>query len=182
MSALDTKSTSVVVSDESNGALSIDTQVQESIDPTSTPTTPIDRYGFVVNDGSPRSMQVSQKQNDQRKAKEAERTKKWVKMIKNWKKYYTTMQKYEKLKRRCRKGIPDAVRGYAWLHMAGVEEVRRQLAYDAIDTSQVSQTVLDEIERDVDRTYPKHLLFQDGAQGQHALRNLLRRYAALDKE
>ncbi|RYY85075.1 hypothetical protein EON63_08005 [archaeon] len=39
-----------------------------------------------------------------------------------------------------------------------------------------------QIERDIDRTFPRHFLFQDGGQGQGALRNVLRRYAALDRE
>ncbi|RYY85074.1 hypothetical protein EON63_08000 [archaeon] len=133
-----------MVSDETNGGLSVDTVNLDPIDPDNTMLTPKDRYGFFITADSPRHIEVSKAQTAQRKAKEAERALKWVRMIKKWSKYMSAA-KFEKLKSRCRKGIPDAVRGYAWVHMTGAEAVKEKLAYDSIDTTGISQTVLDEV-------------------------------------
>lgn len=40
--------------------------------------------------------------------------------------------------------------------------------------------VIDEIGRDVNRTFPSHRLFQEGGPGQSALKRVLERYAILD--
>lgn len=40
--------------------------------------------------------------------------------------------------------------------------------------------VVDEIGRDVNRTFPSHKQFQEGGPGQEALRRVLQRYAILD--
>jgi hypothetical protein len=43
--------------------------------------------------------------------------------------------------------------------------------------------VIEEIERDIDRTFPRHILFvENNGQGQLSLRKLLRWYAILDPE
>jgi hypothetical protein len=47
-----------------------------------------------------------------RAEKDTERSRKWLKMQKQWTK--TVNRRQEKLKRRARKGIPDAVRGQVW--------------------------------------------------------------------
>jgi len=50
-----------------------------------------------------------------------------------------------------------------------------------IDISAVDERVIDEIERDIDRTFPRHVLFyeKDG-RGQNSLRRVLQMYAAID--
>jgi hypothetical protein len=89
------------------------------------------------------------------------------------------------LKRRVRKGVPDSMRGDVWFDF--VDAARMQRAYpnptNDIDISRIAQTTLEEIERDIDRTFPKHVLFteKDGV-GQMSLRKVLRWYAALDTE
>jgi hypothetical protein len=89
------------------------------------------------------------------------------------------------LKRRVRKGVPDSMRGEVWFDF--VDAVRVQRAYpiptNDIDISRIPKNTLEEIERDIDRTFPRHALFieKDGA-GQVSLRKVLQWYAALDTE
>lgn len=44
-------------------------------------------------------------------------SKKWLKMTKFWSYYHNN--KYNRILCRCRKGIPDSVRGLAWFHLTG---------------------------------------------------------------
>lgn len=89
------------------------------------------------------------------------------------------------LKRRIRKGIPDALRGDVWFDLVDAERVQRAYPQPSrdIDVGNLSRTVLEEIERDIDRTFPRHVLFieKDG-EGQCSLRRVLQWYAALDTE
>lgn len=45
------------------------------------------------------------------------REKKWLHMLTNWS--YFMDNKYEKVRKRCRKGIPSSLRGRAWKHLCG---------------------------------------------------------------
>ena len=50
-------------------------------------------------------------------------------------------------------------------------------------SSLIDQSIIDDIEKDICRTYPHHVKFQEkDGDGQNALRKLLRRYATLDPE
>jgi hypothetical protein len=53
---------------------------------------------------------------------EAERAKKWVKMLKNWE----TPSTAEKLKKRIYKGVPDSLRGEVWSHMLNLARIREE--------------------------------------------------------
>jgi hypothetical protein len=46
-----------------------------------------------------------------------EREKKWIYMLDNWP--YFMNKKYDKVKERCRKGIPPSLRGRAWKYLCG---------------------------------------------------------------
>jgi hypothetical protein len=108
------------------------------------------------------------------------------------------------LKRRIRKGVPEALRGRVWGHLAGASLMLRNnpgvypsllRADDAsasaasasaldvstsISTSTSTTAVTDAIARDIGRTFPKHYLFQAHRAGQTALFNVLRAYAQYD--
>lgn len=45
------------------------------------------------------------------------REKKWLYMLSNWSHFMNN--KYEKVRERCRKGIPPSLRGRAWKHLCG---------------------------------------------------------------
>jgi hypothetical protein len=158
----------------------------------------------------------SKEEEDRRLAKETERLQKWgrlawdyiyalftqfssiiyliitkfcnaVKMLKRWD--FTLKNRRDKLKRRIRKGIPDAVRAKVWLNAVRDETkkwrrshpiklLKENVARGAID----SQT-LEDIEKDVDRTFPNHVLFEGKESlGQKTLRTILQWYAVVDPE
>eukprot|EP00762_Andalucia_godoyi_P007237 ANDGO_08079.mRNA.1 Ecotropic viral integration site 5 ortholog len=133
----------------------------------------VDRYGFITNEAdavahSPASVRRASI------ALENSRSDKWVKMLKSWDRY--KVEKYDKLKRRVRKGIPDRCRGQAWSYFVDTKERRAKFP-----TKYYEDLVLkgnDEfrevIERDLSRTFPKHEWFREkGGKGQQALYNVL---------
>jgi hypothetical protein len=95
------------------------------------------------------------------------------------------------VKERCRKGIPNTMRGWSWRVLCGADklEVRspgrfEELAAEA-DTPQnaIMTDYLDIIERDLDRTFPHNERFsQVGGEGQLELRKVLRALAMANKE
>lgn len=75
----------------------------------------MDRFGFVILESSffHQSKAIQSKLELQnRRDKETEREKKWLKMMKRWD--FTKRYRLAKLKRRIRKGIPDGFRGVMW--------------------------------------------------------------------
>jgi hypothetical protein len=93
----------------------------------------------------------------------------------------------EKLKERVRKGIPEVVRAEAWKRLLRVDLLRSSLlseqSLQSLDTSSLDEKTREEIERDIDRTFPRHELFVEAqGAGQRSLRNLLQWYAVLDPE
>lgn len=89
------------------------------------------------------------------------------------------------VRRRVRKGIPDAVRGFVWKKLADCESVQSKAPrnyYHATLTLETSEWEA-HIERDIHRTFPKHVLFREHTGfGQHALFNVLKVYSIYDKE
>lgn len=139
----------------------------------------IDRYGFITTDRFHRSKAVSSNLIATRRETEIERTRKWIKMMKKWDKYSAS-----KLKSRIRKGIPDVARGFAWFKLSGGATYKSKYPNLAeLDRLELDPLVLDEIDRDVTRTFPKHILFEaEGSIGQSMLRKVLMRCAAMDHE
>jgi len=150
-----------------------------------------DRYGFYLEDTdyhqSKKIDDIDLKYN--RKLIETRREKKWIAMLSNWEK--TIKYNSNKLKKRIRKGVPDVFRGVVWpklLDISGYKpnDIKYKLKYpdlNAILIDQLDERVKDEIERDIDRTFPNHVLFESSnSKGQSALRRLLQRYAAIDPD
>eukprot|EP00803_Ostreobium_quekettii_P006549 evm.model.scf_589.8 EVM.evm.TU.scf_589.8 scf_589:56822-63197(-) len=143
----------------------------------------VDQFGFLKkNDGSP-SMPVVRNVSQ-----ECNRLKKWRRMVGaggvDWKVY---IQKNPKtVKNRIRKGIPDALRGLTWQLLSGGrslllanEGVYHQLM---LYESSMEQIEL-EIVRDLNRTYPGHVYFQQRqGPGQRSLFNVLKAYSVYDKK
>jgi hypothetical protein len=80
-----------------------------------------DRYGFLESDGFHSSLNISKKVDEERKKKEAERTKKWLKMLRKSKNFEEV---HSKLKERARKGIPDSLRGTCWKWLCKADEFK----------------------------------------------------------
>lgn len=110
-------------------------------------------------------------------------------MLNNWQ--WWMQHRGNKIKSRCRKGIPRTLRGKAWRLLCGSVERRQaeeplqsglfdQLAdrADQLPADHALQEFLEIIERDLDRTFPHHDFFREkGGSGQQELRRLLRAYA-----
>jgi len=154
-----------------------------------------DRYGFYIADDPTSSQsfhkakQIESRELKQRVEKELFRSKKWKDMLDGMEGIgYSAKPAAAKIKERIRKGIPNDHRERAWYHISGAGEwAARHPTPNLSYTGNVSARVLDEIERDIDRTYPKHRIFSDVASGgdnsgSNALRNVLRWYAELDPE
>jgi hypothetical protein len=87
------------------------------------------------------------------------------------------------LKERCRKGIPSSMRGRAWLYLCGAQELllKNKGVFDHLVSQRDTEIVLNVIDKDLDRTFPSHVLFaKDGSQGQRDLRLVLKAYAIHD--
>jgi len=144
----------------------------------------MDRYGFYITDKDRYGAELPIQEGKQYKEKETERTRKWIKMVKNGIFHVNS----EKLQRRVRKGIPDIVRAKVWTDFSHITEYKQK--YPVVLSSPVSssslslsQTIFEEIERDLDRTFPRHVIFvRRGGEGQDSLRRILQHYVELDPE
>ena len=156
-----------------------------------------DRYGFRFAESSSfhRSAEVSDSVAKKRKEKEESRLLKWDEMLHDFKS--TRPNKVSaalaKLKERTRKGIPNKKRGEAWYYICGAKEVLekipdpKSLMTGSDGKCVVPARTLDEIERDIDRTYPAHRLFrsednEEETPKQQSLRRILQWYAAVDPD
>lgn len=128
-----------------------------------------------------------------RKATEFKRERKWLAMVKSadWEgsKFYKrpvlsrlTSMSFFTLKNRIRKGIPDAWRGRVWIDLLQPHFKEMQEKYVYSYEVELSEVTTEDIEKDIERTFPCHELFMHGGPGQDPLRRVLRAYAAIDTE
>jgi hypothetical protein len=152
----------------------------------------IDQFGFFTKKSScdPHlSLQHStitslKKEKGQIKA-DNRRTEKWINMLQeeNWS-VYLTGKKRNTLKNRCRKGIPDALRGKAWFQLTGANALKKDKPNVYNELLGIKEAKWEEqIVLDVDRTFPNHIMFQKiGGIGQLQLLRILRAYSLYDEE
>lgn len=104
-----------------------------------------DRFGFIIteSDISHQRLSLTAKELQLRKNKESERAGKWIFMMRKW----TVFDHSSKLKSRVRKGIPDALRSFAWKQLAENDKIRTKYPVPTldIDTSALSASVKDEV-------------------------------------
>jgi hypothetical protein len=89
-----------------------------------------------------------------------------------------------KLKKRIRKGIPEALRGRTWCYLAGSTQmlVNNPSVYHEL-VQRREFPCEESIARDIGRTFPKHYLFnEENPLGQGALMNVLKAYSIHDPE
>uniref|UniRef100_K3WL35 Rab-GAP TBC domain-containing protein n=1 Tax=Globisporangium ultimum (strain ATCC 200006 / CBS 805.95 / DAOM BR144) TaxID=431595 RepID=K3WL35_GLOUD len=153
--------------------------------PVAFPRLPIDRYGFLISDkrynrGTPENSQKTAVWLENR------RTQKWVKMIgkqlEDWE--ICQLKNAAMLKKRIRKGIPEALRGRVWCHLAGSTQMVINNPGVYHEFLQSKHAPCEEtIARDIGRTFPKHYLFNERTSlGQCALMNVLKVYSLHDPE
>uniref|UniRef100_A0A3Q4GHB9 Rab-GAP TBC domain-containing protein n=1 Tax=Neolamprologus brichardi TaxID=32507 RepID=A0A3Q4GHB9_NEOBR len=118
-----------------------------------------DRFGFILTNGSTAgSLGPPPELVRQREAK-------WIKIIDQWDRILS--KKSSKVKVQCQKGIPASLRAKCWPLLCGA----------TLDEQPALQSWVDVIERDLDRQFPFHEMFQskDG-HGQRGLFRVLKAY------
>uniref|UniRef100_A0AC35TPG0 Rab-GAP TBC domain-containing protein n=1 Tax=Rhabditophanes sp. KR3021 TaxID=114890 RepID=A0AC35TPG0_9BILA len=113
------------------------------------------------------------------------REKKWLHMLDNWNDYM--VNKFETIKKRCRKGIPSSLRGRAWKHLCGAQfhmhVGRNKNVFDILVDQEADPKYVDDIRKDLDRQFPEHEMFAGksayGENGKKDLFTLLKTYTVL---
>ena len=108
-------------------------------------------------------------------------------MLENFNLYKT--YKYSKLKERTRKGIPDGMRGIAWINIAGVSEYKKgkenlykNLMANIKNDDFIEKKEEDVIIRDLHRTFPKSIIFNSKlGEGQRNLFRILMCMGSLNR-
>lgn len=65
----------------------------------------------------------------------------------------------------CDKGIPDTVRGRVWTVLAGVGPKDNNVYYSLLEQKKWNEETEIQINKDISRTMPGHILFQEKGQG-----------------
>lgn len=130
----------------------------------------LDRFGFAVSESNNRLPNLDLVKRDKL------RDHKWLRMVIDWEQ--TNKHNPRKLKQRIRKGIPEALRARVWpllLHVSDYE-LTNPTSY-----SSKSNDFSPIITRDIDRTFPQHVLFKKD-EGKQLLRRVAERYAKCDSD
>uniref|UniRef100_A0A182VR32 Rab-GAP TBC domain-containing protein n=1 Tax=Anopheles minimus TaxID=112268 RepID=A0A182VR32_9DIPT len=133
-----------------------------------------DRHGFYGG------IQFSEKPKKETLTREQiiAREKKWIHMTSHWAEYMNT--NYKKVRERCRKGIPDALRQKAWFLLTGANHLMAQFPdwYQHLLEAPGNPQIIDEIRKDQHRQFPHHEMFiDDDKPGQKELFNVLKAYS-----
>ena len=129
----------------------------------------IDRRGFYYDEENPPPPEIEVKSRQRKRTiiKEDKRAIKWVSIIQNEPviKDMESFRKNKKILKLCDKGIPDAVRGQVWRYIAGVHDRDNNIYYKLLKDANWVPEIRDQIYRDINRTMPRHILFQEKGQG-----------------
>lgn len=91
------------------------------------------------------------------------------------------------LKAMCRRGIPVAFRCLIWQKISMCSLYRLQFPRDYYKTllgrvSEIKGKVAEDIEKDVDRTFPEHKYFEPAGHGENSLRRILQAFAVHNQD
>ena len=160
----------------------------------------VDRHGFLTKTrdingaAAPLTAEARKKMIKSQRKYEG----KWRPIRDHWDEYMA--EKSDKIKRRCRKGVPESLRAWVWAKLCGMEVMKEKydnadirkakynnrpgfefFAATEFDVTHPAFEGVEIIDRDLDRTFPHHELFVDKeGQGQQTLRAVLRAYAAFN--
>ncbi|XP_071946290.1 uncharacterized protein [Antedon mediterranea] len=136
------------------------------------PPTKVDRFGFTGGKQFEQNRDHNVPISVLRK-----RELKWLDMLLDWPKWMSKKQK--KIKERCRKGIPSALRARAWQHLSGSKNImeKNKLVFAELDAQKGDPKWVDQIEKDLDRQFPFHEMFAKGGGGQQDLFRILKAYS-----
>ncbi|XP_036408365.1 TBC1 domain family member 10B-like [Megalops cyprinoides] len=131
-----------------------------------------DKYGFLggtqYSEGSEREIRVDVAR---------QREMKWLEMFSNWDKWVS--RRFQKVKLRCRKGIPSSLRARAWQLLSNSTELLESNPgkFEELEREQGDPKWLDIIEKDLHRQFPFHEMFAArGGHGQQDLFRILKAY------
>ncbi|XP_059815907.1 TBC1 domain family member 10A-like [Hypanus sabinus] len=102
---------------------------------------------------------------------------KWLEMLNRWDKWVA--QRFDKVKLRCRKGIPSSLRARAWQELSRSKQLMDQNPgkFEELDRQLGDPKWLDIIEKDLHRQFPFHEMFAlRGGHGQQDLYRILKAY------
>jgi hypothetical protein len=109
---------------------------------------------------------------------------KWVEMLNNFNEWMK--KRFDKIKSRCRKGIPQSMRSKAWMHLTGAILLKKQKPdyYQECLTNPNNLDIskyVEDIKKDLHRQFPNHEIFMK-KEGRQSLYNVLKAYAVHNKE
>lgn len=109
---------------------------------------------------------------------------KWMGMLNDWDTWM--LKRPGKIKSRCRKGIPDSLRGRIWARLTGADELMAanpglfaKLAATEVAPDDPAVPFLEVIDKDLHRTFPDHVMFTKSGFGQGDMRDVLKAYVLL---
>ncbi|KAG7490367.1 hypothetical protein JOB18_034028 [Solea senegalensis] len=138
-----------------------------------------DKYGFIG--GAQQYSETSAQ--DVPPAVLRQREVKWLDMLNHWDKWI--IKRFDKVRLRCQKGIPPALRGRAWLYLSGgkVKKEQNQGKFQELDNQAGEPKWIDVIEKDLHRQFPFHEMFVSrGGHGQRDLFRVLKAYTVYRPE
>ncbi|XP_028913947.1 TBC1 domain family member 10B [Ornithorhynchus anatinus] len=131
-----------------------------------------DKYGFLGGSQYSGSLENSIPVDVAR-----QRELKWLEMFCNWDKWLS--RRFQKVKLRCRKGIPSSLRAKAWQLLSNSQELLEQNLgkFEELERAPGDPKWLDVIEKDLHRQFPFHEMFAArGGHGQQDLYRILKAY------
>ena len=135
-----------------------------------------DEYGFIIDK---KSEEKNQKDKSTDLLMINARMEKWNYMIQNYDEF--KVKKFEKLKSRTRKGIPDSLRSYVWQLFAEKNRFYQKDLFKKLESRSIKEDMELVIIKDLDRTYPNCQLFKDKyGNGQRKLYRVLSSYSKLN--
>lgn len=111
------------------------------------------------------------------------REQKWLAMLNSWDKWMA--RRFGQVKNRCRKGIPQSLRGRAWQLLSGSKSLyeNNKGKYEMYLSMEADANCIEDIEKDLHRQFPFHEMFvEKGGTGQQDLRDVLRAYSVYNPE
>ncbi|KAF7660557.1 hypothetical protein LDENG_00279920 [Lucifuga dentata] len=131
-----------------------------------------DKYGFLggsqYSEGGEKELRVDVSR---------QREIKWLDMFNNWDKWIK--HRFQKVKLRCRKGIPSSLRAKAWQLLSNSKELldANPGKFEELEREPGEAKWLDIIEKDLHRQFPFHEMFAArGGHGQQDLYRILKAY------
>ena len=147
----------------------------------SNPNAKVNKRGFIISTQSLTHDNSNLKRNRKDAAKEQKQTIKWLNFMKNWE---ASIRNRPKILKHCDRGIPDSVRGAVWKLLAGISVEKRDytLYHKLLEKREWEKEMLDQIKKDITRTMPDHVDFQENGPGQTKLLNVLLTYSVYKPE